>query len=86
MATTSARVLQCRPHLRVLLLHLRVASAVFADSLKEQGQNQSPLRRFADSSSSSDSSSPIRDLSAEEDIATAATLHRLRFLLLHLLH
>ncbi|KAK9128468.1 hypothetical protein Syun_017265 [Stephania yunnanensis] len=49
MATTHPRVLQWPPHPRVLLLHLRVASAVFADSPKEQGQNQSPLRRFADS-------------------------------------
>ncbi|KAK9087326.1 hypothetical protein Syun_029720 [Stephania yunnanensis] len=60
----------------IRLLHRRIATAVFADSPKEQGQNQSPLRRFADSSSSSDSSSPIRDLSAEEYIATAATPHR----------
>ncbi|KAK9128379.1 hypothetical protein Syun_017176 [Stephania yunnanensis] len=68
MATTSARVLQCRPHPRVLLLHLRVAFAVFADSPKEQGLNQSPLRRFADSPIVFfiDSSSQIRDLSAKK--------------------
>ncbi|KAK9167398.1 hypothetical protein Scep_002589 [Stephania cephalantha] len=60
MATTHPRVLQWPPHPRVLLLHLRVASAVFADSLERTGQNrvlfadspirllhQIPLRRFA---------------------------------------
>ncbi|KAK9161057.1 hypothetical protein Syun_007398 [Stephania yunnanensis] len=35
----------------IRLLHRRIATAVFADSPKEQGQNQSPLRRFADSRS-----------------------------------
>ncbi|KAK9126355.1 hypothetical protein Scep_015201 [Stephania cephalantha] len=48
----------------IRLLHRRIATAVFADSPKEQGQNRSPL--FADSPIRllHRFSSPIRDLSA----------------------